>query len=60
MPLEKGSDNITVSKNISELMQSGYDWADAKKIAEQHAGRGKSDKPKVKTEHKNKKTGKKK
>lgn len=59
MPLEKGSDNIVVSKNVSELMQSGYDWAAATKIAMKYAGKGKPEKSKAKPiEHK--KTGKKK
>ena len=61
-PLLKGSDNLTISKNISELMQNeNYPQDQAIAIAMQHAGRNKPDKTKAKSDvYKDKKTSKKK
>lgn len=59
MPLEKGSDNITVSKNISELMAAGHPQDEATAIAMRVAGKAKPENKKD-DGHKNKKTNKKK
>jgi biotin operon repressor len=41
MPLKKGSDQKTISKNIQELRRSGYDRKQAIAIAYSQAGKSK-------------------
>lgn len=41
MPLKKGTSEQTVSDNIAELMRSGYDKAQAVKIAKENQRRAK-------------------
>lgn len=44
MPLKKGKSKATISKNIAELVRSGYKTDQAVAIAYDNAGKGKKNK----------------
>lgn len=56
MPLEKGSDRATVSRNISEMVKSGYPQKQAVAASLSNARRSKS---KSKSRSKSRKSGRK-